>query len=437
MDNKKNRVSGAIDASVPLSQILPSNYYKLLIGLRKTICANVYLYGGWVLSSILNKPYFGDIDIVVDTSLSQIESVFQRSGITYDRNPYGNIRIRLSDGNHIDISPLISSGQKISILEFIASRTFTVNAVAVNVSDGSYVFSQEFVHDLTDSRFDFAECGELGNLRPLSVLRNWHALQDYFGLIFSPKSSEKLNYLRISSSAWPVTDETDIENPLPALKKIVSNYLPPFSNVRIAKGAVRCAILKCLTIWDDVDVIAQCSRESVVDHLESIGAKFTLNHYGDPKIWLPEGQSVDVIPIGEEGCFIEKIETFFHDCDKIMWDCRTEQFMDPICVTIDLLENRMPSSKVSLVSLSEEDLSYYSLKTVYLAARHGFDLDSQFLRFVNAPRIFNSHHHRLCVAMVKELQSTTSSRKRANSLSNIDSNVISSAVSLFLDYDNI
>jgi len=419
----------------PLDKVLPAVYIDFLHGLERILGTKIYLFGGWVTAGILQKSYFGDIDIVTEGSLPRIKKALNLYGLKFSINPHGTVRVRLSDGNFLDINSLNVKGTDLSVIDFLRSNTFSINACGIDVSQDCYISSDLCFDDLSSKHFRIGEQAHLQEQRPLSVLRSWLTLQDSYGLTFIDTTGNDRQKMIDLELVWPSSNLRE-PNPLPVLKSVIEKYLPPFMDIYTAKGAVRCSLLNEFTLWDDVDVLIRCDLSTIINHFESIEVEYSLNHYGNPKLLLPEGQSVDVIPIGAEGRLTDILFDFFHHCDRVLWSWQTEDICDPTSALEDVISRQLRFYAGPIDKYSEEDLAYYALKTVYLSIRHGMQMDDRSFHHIESPQAFTPHHHRLCVAMLKELSSILSIGQTHHWLRSIDQNMNSSAVNMFKMYFN-
>ncbi|WP_109261184.1 hypothetical protein [Hyphobacterium indicum] len=416
-----------------IGNLLPADYVNLLDGLEQALGVKVYLYGGWVLSALLSKPYFGDIDIVTELPLSDLSDALASLGVKTGTRLNDILRIRLADGNFIDANSLYFRRKKLSLKAFLSRKTFSVNACAIDIGTGKYTFTEQCERDILERNFRVNPNAEMEGQRPLSVLRTWHEMKCHYGLEFVATNGFEEQYFETLDKNWP-TNQIGTGSTEQCLKSTLEPFLPKQFDKYLTKGAVRSIILNSFTVWDDVDVIVKCDRREIVRHLQSFNAEFSLNHYGNPKISLPVGQFVDVIPIGKNGNLAETLESFFHESDRLIWDWQTEHIEDPVSVRDNLSKKVITFPKPLFLSLAEEDIAYFALKSVYLIVRHDFEHDSQTMRHINSPQAFTPHHRRLCVSMVKELICTQPKALLKNRIYRLDAGIRSSATSLFLSY---
>lgn len=417
--------------TLPISDILPHVYREYLVGLKEALQSNIYLYGGWPLSYLLKKSYFGDLDIVIDLSFQEIEKRLNHLGIVFQRNAHNTIRVPLSDGNYADLNSLYDAEKRNSPVEFLDTTTFTVNGFAVEIPSGKCFRCSLFEKDFSRKEFGLNPGNDLAKQRPLSVIRNGDILTNYYGLSFNSLTDLRWKAVKSLQNSWPTSVEFQQTDLLLAIKSAIHQYLPKNNNKYLTRGVVRCALLNEFTVWDDVDIFIEADRNTLIQHCRDVGVEYMLNFFGDPKLLLPHGQTVDLIPVDSSAELLGRMKNFFHDCDQICWDWQTEKLFDPIKSKNKIMSRRLCIPQHFNETFFPNDLGYYALKCLYLIVRHNMTFDGECLEFINAPQVFTPHHIRRCMKMQRELSAIAPTSKIPATIEKLDREIPSSAISVF------
>ena len=301
-----------------MKAILPSIYSEFTERLhQETPDTEIWITGGWVISALTSRGYAGDLDLLVSTSRSAIQSIVSSLGYPWQNSFAGALRVELPDHSHIDIWPDPNFQMEDRLLEHLLTYCFTAQSIAVSAKDGRVVRSQENALDLENRRVRINREHRSKPEFYFSLIRNYGYFQEYYR--FTCDDAETLRRIAFIESAiskflGPNTREGLLQN----IYSIVGSILPPNVSYVLTRGIVRNAILGRVTVWDDYDTIVQAEQAELEAHLNACGTPFIKNFFGMPKVLLPNGQTGDLLCYPRETPDVV-VENFSHNLDQELW----------------------------------------------------------------------------------------------------------------------
>jgi hypothetical protein len=370
-------------------------YLEPLRELEQTLQSDIWISGGWVRSANLqNMSYCGDIDLLVARPPDELIYLMLARGVSVCSNLSGGIRIPLMDGNHCDLSSTYLFGNGSSVEHALNSYNFSVNAVAVSLRTGEVVAVRRAIEDLDARRFTVLAPIEEGIYDRLVTADGF---VQFYGL--TPNGDQDtLDVCRTVDEQRALHDALIPEEALAAAGLRIAPLVPAAATAWLVRGAVRCAILRDLCFWDDVDVVVDCERDRLLDHLSQNGFNFILNFHGNPKIRLLSGHKVDIWSLGKGGLASE-LARYEFNVDSIAWNVNERRFEDPCGWLQSTLDRKLMVRNVSDYpggSLAP----YIALKAAYLCMRHALiPMGSEVIKLFAMPigdgGYIRKHAHRL------------------------------------------
>ena len=237
-----------------LSSLRDARYLNALQKLSKQLDADVWVIGGWARSAALGVNYVGDVDCL--TSIRP-ELLFERLkilGIKFSLSNFGNPRLALLDGNHIDLISTWMHSDSDDIRQTISEFNFSINGIAISVGSGATIMSEHFFEDLKGRKFrvtarsrNFVAPQLRGLCKDFKILREFYGL-DLVVTDLSEKLLQKSDALNIQSCSYDV----EMKNAKAIVQESLN--LDP-KRCWIVRGYPRCALLNDLRFWDDIDIV--------------------------------------------------------------------------------------------------------------------------------------------------------------------------------------
>jgi len=389
----QSRCSAALDKA---------GYRNTLLSLTKTLNDDLWIAGGWIRSSALNVEYNGDIDCLTTTAPELIPALLLKSDLHWQAGRLGGYRATLSDGNHIDVSSTFSHCGRADLRHALRRFNYSVNAAAVNLSTNRYISTSDFESDSKQWSFNFQDHVRFEN-KPddLALFKDFEILALYYGLRPLERThwiSEKLKSLKTESVA------RDPRQLLRVASAEIGPLIPHNAPAWIVRGYVRCAILGDLQYWDDLDVVVACCRSVLLRHLQDSQVSFVLNFFGNPKVLLPTGRSVDIWALPADVKIDDYVLTFAQTADMLYWSVQEQCIGSPNEEVRMLIDCRRVSVNLDTIESSDEKTTAYVIaKTYYLLLRHQLAPEPSVIELLSREFGVDSHLERSVVRLVQEL----------------------------------
>lgn len=375
------------------------NYLDYLQDLGNKFNGKLWIVGGWVRGAALRCNYIGDIDCVVSIDLPELESRLHSLNVVFERSSLGAYRIKLFDGNHLDIVSTFSHCNSSDIVETLTSFNFTANAAAINLSTSQFVSVPKFESYLGRKCFDLQKKPHPEN--DIKFLRDFEVLSKYYKLEFVG-SSEKLQKeiddlnesFRVGGCNALLCSASDIVKPL----------LPKDADAWIVRGYPRAALLGELHYWDDIDVVANCNEHELLTHLNANKYTYSLNYYGHPKVRLTNNLSVDIWALPNNQSLADHLLSYSHINDMLAWNVKNNSFDISSHQAIEATKGRkLIIGDQFLANASSSDISYCMVKTIYLLIRHQFSVSESVLELFQKKFLMDSFLKKNIYRLIKEL----------------------------------
>jgi hypothetical protein len=358
------------------SESLQERYQKSIdaCGYREHISyvANIFgedawIVGGWVRNAALGSTYCGDIDFLISMEHQDIESRLINNKVEFSKNRFGTFRTALPDGNHMDLVSTFEHGGSKNVITALKNFNFSVNAAAINISNNRLICSEQFNDDISSLKLRVNN-SDLGKkrLHTYSFLKDYEVLKYFYGLKPVNETMSNSAEDRISVLNYEIQTCTEREL-LEKASEIINEHLK-INEAWLVRGYARCSIFGELKYWDDLDVIVPFDRDTLISHLENREINYSLNHFGNPKVFLQDGCVIDIWSLKDEQTITEAVEGFVHNIDMIAWSISDKEF-----TAIDLeaySERRLEVNLDVVEKLNDSDKAYAILKTIYLLIRH-------------------------------------------------------------------
>ncbi|MEQ1935058.1 MAG: hypothetical protein ABL962_14460 [Fimbriimonadaceae bacterium] len=399
METTKFRERLATDL-VSARALLPNGYLSAISHLEQGFPFEVWLTGGWTLAAALGAPrYAGDVDVIVMDTKKAVAAGCAAMGLAVQFTAFGSPRIILDDGNHIDILCKDTFEGTNTPADILGRFPYSVTSQAV--TGESYLQTPEAVRDLASRTVSLNDAYRYDERQLISVLKTLDVLASYYGLeVGRDPATQQLVAKRALVAPPPRTAVHSLMEVGDAVRK----FIPPQISAWLARGIVRAAWLEDISYWDDYDVVVDCPNEEVLDFLRTSGIPFALNFFGCPKVTLPYGQHMDILPL-RPGERVENLLTsFVHRVDALLWSVHDQRIVDPLEVLPELVAGRMRLNDTS--SSSESDLRYAAIKAEFLLLRHGLEPSEECRIIMDRAYEFSYLDRRNALKLVQHLSAT-------------------------------
>ncbi|WP_172592356.1 ion channel [Nitrosomonas supralitoralis] len=334
----------------------------------------LWIVGGWVRNAALGYQYVGDIDCLVPLAPEEIAATLKCSGYNYQKNSLGAFRIRLPDGNHFDIMSTYHHCGNHDVLKALRSFNYSVNSAALNLLTNQLISTKEFELDISSNSVRFQNINAISNQTlDYSLMYDFEVLRSYYRL----RPHNNLDWLeRNVLGLEQAISEQNAEGLLRLASNEINVLIPVSFNGWIVRGFVRCAILGDLKYWDDIDVIVECEKSTLIDHLFSVGAIYSLNFYGNPKVTLNNGRKADIWPLPKTSNLDGHFTEYAHSADMLAWSVKEEMFVEGSLSSVSTVARRELSINPNFIRNAQpSDINYCIVKTLYLIIRHKFTIN--------------------------------------------------------------
>lgn len=328
---------------------------------------DVWVVGGWVRNAALGSTYCGDIDFLISMEHKDIESKLVNNKVEFSKNRFGTFRTALPDGNHMDLVSTFEHGGSKNVITALKNFNFSVNAAAINISNNRLICSEEFNDDISSLKLRINN-SDLVKMRmhTYSFLKDYEVLKYFYG--FKPVNDTMSH--SVEDEIFKLNHEIQSCTELQLLEKAseIINQKLKINEAWLVRGYVRSSIFGELKYWDDLDVIVPFDRDTLISHLEHREINYSINHFGNPKIFLQDGFVIDIWSLKDDQTITEAIEGFVHNIDMVAWSISDKEY-----TVIDLdaySERRLEVNLDVIKKLNDNDKAYAVLKTIYLLIRH-------------------------------------------------------------------
>ena len=360
------------------------DYSCVLDRLESRFRNRLWITGGWARTQFLNGNYAGDVDCIIFGTTSEILTFLHTAGFETQGTPLSRIsyatssetqnalfwcaRIALPDRNHLDIMVAVGSSQIEAVLAKLEAFNFSINSIAINYSTNQCLRTAYNIEDANRAAFRVNDNYDIcRNERVLS--RDFEMFEKYYGFrsVETPltTSLKACKDSLLTAEARQGHDDFLIER-----GQMLLPYIPTGAEAWIVRGAVRVALLGETKYWDDMDIVVDCERRRIFDHLNKIGTPFSLNMFGSPKIVVDNGIKVDIWGMESADSISGELARYSHNLDLIAWSIRRQNLIDPLGVVARLRNRELDLNQRFIASATIDEGRYAALKSIYLIIRH-------------------------------------------------------------------
>ena len=345
-------------------------YMAPLRHIEEALLSTVWIVGGWPRSKLLGRgTYVGDVDCLTPLPPERIAKLAASSAIELTPNLAGGFRLRMHDGNHVDISSVQAFNGSLSVQEALGHFNVSVNAVAVNLSTSQILAHEAALRDLQQGYFRFLRPGKCPADEAHEIRTDVEALINFYGL--RPRGDSRtrriLNALDAERTRFSAFD---VKVAIKWAETQLEPLIPPGARGWIVRGYTRCAMLRELCFWDDVDVVVACTQATLAKHLSDHRFNLILNFHNGPKVRLPSGLSVDIWSIGDAGDVKDELGSYQFNVDSIAWSLYEHNLVDPIGVARSIEARELRTKPLNMNLMNKRSTSYLAVKAAYLSLRH-------------------------------------------------------------------
>jgi len=386
-----------------VSEIQKNGYEIYLNNLLDIFGSKLWLVGGWLRNELFdNVDYVGDIDVLTCFSVIDIKRKLRENSINITNNNQGGMRIVMHDGNHIDIFSIDEFMGATNIEGALEAFNFSINAIALNIKTGQYLFTNQFQEDYSKGILRVNPCAYINKLNRLAMLKDFEVLRNYYRLNAASdlNTNNLIGELIIEKNKY--TDMNLLEKMRYAKSK-VNDLIPSNVQAWIVRGYLRCGVLSELEYWDDIDIVIDTNRSHLVKHLDELGCSYIWNYYSNPKVIFADGTKADIWCLNENKTIESEITNYSHNVDGMAWSIKDEQLIDPANVLSSIKSRELITPDSYIVNSTPSDISYAAMKTIYLCIRHKLtpkqSAKSLLMNAINTDGFLS----RNCLKLVKEL----------------------------------
>lgn len=390
---------------------VPPEYRETIFALRQALHRELFLTGGWALSALLKKSYVGDVDVITTATKKEIAAASKSLHLSCSQSSRGGLRILLNDRNHMDVSSTHSFSESKTISDALQRFSFSANSIAINVNSGDLVRTSDNVIDLARNSFRLNreyvfECRDT-----VSNLIKLDTLQHFFRL--TPKRDcRTISQIRLRTEMRNRWKDHDPQSNLISFSRKISRFVPPNTQAWFTRGIVRAALTRSLTFWDDLDIMVDCSEKELLKFLDRNQVVYTLNYFNLPKVHLPDGQKLDMIPVNGIGDVERLLRSFPIRADSVAWSITARAFVDPIGAVEDISDRRLKLCDDFWQLTSESDRRFVALKSVFVLTRHKMRPDDEVRDLINVRQNYTLFDRRNATRLAAELSPNYSARGR-------------------------
>ena len=365
MERNKKREFTAI-----LRQLEKFGYLGLLNDISRVLQGKLWLIGGWVRNAFIGPSYYGgDIDCLCMLPHEDIVRSLRDLSIVIERNRYNGIRVQLFDGNYITIVPVADLPRAETIADALACFNFSINSAAFKYDEGTFECTEGFLEDVARRSLRLNDNYIRKSEHKKGLFKDAESFIHHYGLVPSNHGptlallaeiqAEKQSLQNLS---WPEKMDRG--------RCRIHESLGPLHSVWIVRGYFRCSLLGELSYWDDLDVATTLGKNDITALLNQRGQCYIKNYFGNPKIYLDDGTTIDIWSLPSGYTIADEIASYSHNIDSIAWHIDSQSVEDPLGIIPRLESQEVEVMERYSHSASREELAYTSIKTVYLCLRH-------------------------------------------------------------------
>lgn len=347
-----------------LNSLQRLSYLRRFHQVEKALREQVWIVGGWLRAGLMNdRRYAGDVDCLTTSTPIEVEKRLSEAGLRFYRNASGGVRVPLGDGNHIDVASTTSFGGAETVDAALHGFDFSVNAMALRLGAGEWI-----VHPATrDLELrKFRVLAPLRSARTSKCFQKMEALERVWNLtpdLEDLRTREAKEGIQTQRARYARLSAADA---MRSASEAVSGLVPGGARAWIVRGYVRNAVLGELQYWDDVDVVVSCTRAALITHLQNVGASYSLNFHGSPKVVSDKGIMVDIWSM-EGGSIEAEVGRYDIDSDAVAWSLEEGKIVESLYNRSGLAER---SLSLRSVPADPSFQAYALLKATYLCLRH-------------------------------------------------------------------
>jgi hypothetical protein len=396
-----------------MQSLANNGYLGSVLKVDRVLGHTGWLIGGWPRSHFLGKKnYIGDIDVASTLREREIAIRLAAAGQNFGRNASGGFRLTLTDSNTIDILPVEHLSKENDLVDALSKFNFSVNSIAINLRENQILTTSAFKVDIDDRRLRVNDGFVCKEPQYRGFLKDIQFLRSFDGLV-PGQDAATVKWVAEVDMVERVRSSMSTTEILKSAARRVIKVVPPRFDAWIVRGFARSAIHRENRLWDDIDIVTTARAEDIEKNLREQSLNYTYNIFGTPKAVCADGTIVDIWSINAGGLAAE-LSSYSHNVDAISWSLQKNKFDDPFSVLEKIGRGELFIQERFLRNASKLQLSYATLKALYLCIRHRYAPSPCLARLLNEPILSPPLMRKNAIRLAKELSTIYGRESYAN-----------------------